>query len=166
MTDCLVIIDVQKGFMNDSVTAEIPEKIKKLLDKKHFDHVVSTQFYNEKGSPYEKLMGWKGLLDKESQALAPEIEAVSERVFRKPVYTCFVPEFEEYIKENKIDKLYFVGIDTDCCVLKSSVDCFERNIPFEVLINYCASNGGEKSHAAAITVLERNIGENNINYEI
>lgn len=166
MADCLVIIDVQKGFMNDSVTAGIPDKITKLLKKKHFDRIVATRFYNQNGSPYDRLMGWKDFMDADSQTVAPSVEAVSEKIIRKPVYTCFVPEFEEYIRENKIDKLYFVGIDTDCCVLKSSIDCFERNIPFEVLINYCASNGGEKSQQAAITVLERNIGKNNINFDI
>ena len=166
MADCLVIIDVQKGFMNDSVTAKIPDKITELLNKKHFDRIVATQFYNKIGSPYDRMLGWRELMDAESQVVAPSVAAVSDKIIRKPVYTCFVPEFEEYIKENKIDKLYFVGIDTDCCVLKSCIDCFERNLPFEVLINYCASNGGEKSREAAITVLERNIGKNNINYDL
>ncbi|MFT9057807.1 MAG: isochorismatase family protein, partial [Ethanoligenens sp.] len=64
---------------------------------------------------------------------------------------------------NNINKLYFVGIDTDCCVLKSATDCFERNIPFEVLINYCATNGGKESQDAAIRVMQRTIGKKNIN---
>ncbi len=166
MADCLVIIDVQKGFMRHADTPEIPKKISSLLKKRSFDHIVCTQFYNADGSPYEKLMGWKGLKDSDSQAVAPEVFAVSERVFRKPVYTCFTPEFEEFIRANSIDKLYFLGIDTDCCVLKSSTDCFERNIPFEVLINYCASNGGERSHEAAVTVMERTIGKMNINFDL
>lgn len=166
MSDCLVIIDVQKGFMHRANTPEIPEKIVALLQKKSFDHIVCTQFYNEDGSPYDIFMGWEGLKDSESQALDPEVKAASEKIFRKSIYSCFVPEFEEFIRDNRIDKLYFVGIDTDCCVLKSCTDCFERNIPFEVLINYCASNGGQRSHDAAITVMERTIGRNMINYDL
>ena len=52
----------------------------------------------------------------------------------------------------------FVGIDTDCCVLQSVADCFERNIPFEVLLYYCASNGGADSEEAALRVMRRTIG--------
>ncbi len=163
MANCLTIIDVQKGFMRHADTSQIPGKIKELVSIKKFDHIVCTQFYNEQGSPYDKLMGWHGLMDPISQELADEVKDVSEKIFRKPIYTCFVPEYEEFIRENKIDKIFFAGIDTDCCVLKSASDCFERNIPFEVLINYCASNGGRKSHNAAITVMERTIGINNIN---
>lgn len=166
MSDCLVIIDVQKGFMQHADTLEIPGKIESLLKKKSFDHVVSTQFYNEEGSPFDHLMGWRDLMDSESQTLPEEIVAASEKIFRKPIYSCFIPEFETYIKEHQIDMLYFVGIDTDCCVLKSCADCFERNIPFEVLINYCASSGGEKSHHAAITVMERTIGRERMNFEL
>ncbi len=166
MSNCLVIIDVQKGFMLNANTLEIPKKIVALLQKKSFDHIVCTQFYNEDGSPFDILMGWKDLKDSASQALAPEIEAISEKVFRKRLYSCFIPEFEEFIRDNAIDKLYFVGIDTDCCVLQSCTDCFERNIPFEVLINYCASSGGQYSHNAGIAVMERTIGKNMINHDI
>lgn len=166
MSDCLVIIDVQEGFMHHENTNEIPSKILTLLQKKKFDHIVCTQFYNENGSPYDKLMGWQDLKDIKSQSLDSRIIKVSEKIFRKPIYSCFVPEFEEFLSENQIEKLYFVGIDTDGCVLKSCTDCFERNIPFEVLINYCASNGGQRSQDAAVIVMERTIGRNRINYSL
>lgn len=166
MANCLVIIDVQKGFMTNEETLEIPQKIKLLIRKKHFDHIVCTQFYNSVGSPYERFLDWHDLMDSASQSIATEVAEISEVIIRKPIYTCFVPEFCDFIDKNKIDKLYFLGIDTDCCVLKSCTDCFERNIPFEVLINYCASNGGKASHQAAITVMERTIGNNCINRDL
>ena len=87
MADCLVIIDVQKGFMNNSVTAKIPDKITELLNKKHFDRIVATQFYNKIGSPYDRMLGWRELMDAESQAVAPSVAAVSDKIIRKPVYT-------------------------------------------------------------------------------
>lgn len=166
MINCLVIIDVQEGFMKNPETKKVPDNLELLLKKQYFDHIVCTKFINCPGSPYEKLMGWSGLRDIKSQKIAPYVEKISEKIFEKQVYTCFVPEFEEYLLKNKIEKLYFLGVDTDCCVLKSASDCFERNIPFEVLINYCASNGGDKSHNAAIRVMERTIGKNCINYSI
>lgn len=166
MNNCLVIVDVQRGFMIDTDTKEIPKKIEYLLRKMRFDHIVCTQYYNEDGSPFDTLMGWNELKDLESQEVDKYVMEVSERVFRKNIYTCFNQEFEEYIRLNNIDKLYFVGIDTECCVLKSCADCFEKNIQLEVLVNYCASTGGKSSHYAGITVMKRLLGSNAINFDL
>lgn len=111
-------------------------------------------------------MGWHGLMDDKYVELSPEISKIADRIFEKNIYSCFNDEFLDYIYKNKIGKLYFVGIDTDCCVLKSATDCFEKNIPFKILMNYCASNGGESSQEAAIKVLNRMIGEKNIDFNI
>lgn len=45
MSDYLVIIDVQKGFMLDVNTLEIPKKIISLLQKKRFDHIITYKFF-------------------------------------------------------------------------------------------------------------------------
>ena len=155
--DCLVIIDVQKGFLSEE-TRQIPKRIEALLQKRTFAHVVGTQFINEADSPFCKLMGWNGLMDAASQQVDAYVESVCERIFVKKTYSCFTEEFEKYLKENQIEKLYFVGIDTDCCVLQSATDCFESNLPFEVLLYYCASNGGAESEEAALRVMRRTIG--------
>lgn len=165
MANCLVIIDVQKGFIKTDGNSILPRKIVELTKKFPFDHIVCTKFRNKDGGPFDELMGWREMKDDESCKLAPEIESISERVFNKCRYTCFTPEFKQYIKENDIDKLYFVGLDTDCCVLASAIDCFERNIPLEVLAKYCASSGGERCHYLGLTILERLVGKNAINYE-
>lgn len=164
--NCLVIIDVQNGFLSEK-TNHIPSKIEQLLDNDNiFNHIVGTQFINVKGSPYIELLGWNGLMDEESRKVSSIVIDKCERIFMKTTYSCFNEEFEAYIKDNNISKLYFLGIDTDCCVLKSVFDCFERNIPFEVLINYCASNGGIESHKAAMTVMKRAVGRRAINIKM
>lgn len=164
MKTCLVLIDIQNGFLS-SDTDFIPEKIKKLIEEKRglFTHIVATQFKNVKDSPYINLMGWHGLMDSDSQKVNDYVRSVSEKVFEKNIYSCFTDEFCKYISDKKIEKIFFAGIDTDCCVLKSASDCFEKGIPFEVLLNYCASNGGIKSHDAAITVLSRMVSIKNLN---
>lgn len=166
MKNCIVIIDVQNGFMTNRDTKKLPSKIIELLKNKKFDYIVATKFINKKGGPYDLLMGWHGLMDDKSIELSSEISKITNKIFEKNIYSCFNDEFLNYIDENKIGKLYFVGIDTDCCVLKSATDCFERNIPFKVLINYCASNGGESSQEAAIKVLTRMIGKQNMDFNI
>lgn len=83
MKNCLVIIDVQNGFMSNRETIEIPTKIEKLISKYKFDHIVATQFINKKGSPYDLLMGWRGLMDDESRKLSPTIENLQKEFLRK-----------------------------------------------------------------------------------
>lgn len=70
----------------------------------------------------------------------------------------------DFLMKNDVKEVYIAGIDTDCCVLKTAIDIFERNIRPIVLIDYCASNGGDESHRSAIRVLERTIGKKQIVY--
>lgn len=158
MSNCLVIVDVQRGFLSD-LTNQVPKKLNELVSHRHFDHIVATQFKNAPESPYERFLGWKDLEDAEQQTLDPFVASVTERVFPKNGYSCFTDEFVDFLKSNGIDELYIAGIDTDCCVLTSAIEAFERNIQAHVILSCCASNGGEKSHDAAILVLERCVGE-------
>lgn len=158
MKNCLVIIDVQNGFLSDK-TNHIPYNIKKLLTKHQFDVIVATQFKNYCDSPYIKKLNWSEFFAEDDYKIDNYIESVAEAIFEKNYYSCFTDEFKKYIGTNNIKKLYFVGIDTDCCVLKSVIDCFELDIDYAVIVDCCASNGGKQSHNAAIKVMERTIGE-------
>ena len=46
--------------------------------------------------------------------------------------------------------------------MTTAVGLFERGIRPVVLEHYCASNGGARSHAAALLALERLIGKEHI----
>ena len=72
---------------------------------------------------------------------------------------CLTEEFLEFIKNAGIEKLYLAGIDTDCCVMKTAYDCFDKEIPFEVLTDCCASTGGKSVHDAACMLMRRNQGK-------
>ncbi len=157
MSECLVIIDVQKGFLTED-TKMIPGKIKELIADKKFDHIVATKFINSKMSPHYIFTHWNGMMDPDSQKLDPYVEEKADRVFDKYVNSCFSEEFLNFICDEKISKLYFVGIDTDCCVLKSAFDCFDRKIPFEVITDCCASTGGSSIHKSACNIMLRNFG--------
>ena len=161
MKEGLVIIDLQKGFVSDN-TERVVCKISNLIDKSNFSCVMATQFKNVNGSSYERFLNWRKLKDESSQEIVPEIRQYVDRIFVKHGYSCFTDEFEQFVKKEKFDRLYFVGIDTDCCVLKSALDCFERGIDFRVLYNYCASNGGRNSEEAAKIIMMRSIGKNQL----
>lgn len=161
MRECLVIIDVQKGFITEE-TRHILDKIKALIESRNFASVVATRFINTPDSPHYIFTNWDKMMDGESQKLDPFVERVSERVFDKNINTCFTEEFINYIESEDIQKLIFLGIDTDCCVLKTAFDSFDRKIRFEVLTEYCASTGGEEFHRAACLIMKRSLGDTSV----
>ena len=124
MPSCLVVIDVQQGFITPD-TAHIPERICSLIKAVPFDHVIATRFINEEGSPFVELMGWRGMMTEGECALCQGIGPRAERVFTKYGYSCFIDEFSRFLVANQVTDLAFAGIDTDCCVLQSAVDAFE-----------------------------------------
>ena len=158
--NCLVIIDVQNGLLVNDRIKKLPHKIVELVEHNKFDFVVTTQFKNRLGSQFDKLMGWYGMSDTASQEIDSDIAEISSRNFVKYGYSCFTDEFEEFIRGNNIDKLYFAGLDIDACVLKSALDSFERCVDAEVLVNYCDTSSGDKS--SAINVLKFALGEKSI----
>lgn len=161
MISCLVIIDVQNGFLTNE-TNNVPDRIKELLSREKFDHIVATKYMNHEGSPCYKQLNWTSLMTKESQALDKYVESISERVFEKDTYSCFTDEFKEYLKKENITDLHFVGIDTDCCVLGSLYDAFDAGYNYKVYLDCCASCGGKKQHDSAVVVMERVFGKQHL----
>lgn len=159
--NCLVIIDVQSGLLVNDRIKKLPHKIVELVEHNKFDFVVTTQFKNRLGSQFDKLMGWYGMSNSESQEIGSGIAEISSRNFVKYGYSCFTDEFEEFIRNNNIDKLYFAGLDIDACVLKSALDSFERCIDAEVLVNYCDTSSGDM--ISAVNILKFALGENCVN---
>jgi Amidases related to nicotinamidase len=159
MVSCLLLVDVQNGFVSDKTKQVLP-RIKRIIKAEHFDHVVATRFVNYKEGPYVRFMGWEKLMDEEETKLIDFVDKSAEKVFKKNVYSAVSRELLRFAKDKSIDTFYIAGIDTDCCVLKTAVDMFEKNMDFKVLLYYSASNGGRKSFNASVTVMKRLIGEN------
>jgi Amidases related to nicotinamidase len=157
MVSCLLLIDIQNGFVSDK-TKQILPRVKRLIKEGNFDHVIATRFVNQKGSPYVRFMGWEKLMLDEETKLIDFIDENVEKVFKKSIYSAVSTGLLKFAKDNSIDTFYIAGIDTDCCILKTAVDMFEKNIDFKVLLHYSASNGGRKSFNASVTVMNRLVG--------
>lgn len=71
MKTCLIVVDLQKGFINAS-SDYVVERIERLLDKKAFDLVVASQFCNERDSPFVQLMHWNRMMDVEADRVNPK----------------------------------------------------------------------------------------------
>ena len=156
---CLLIVDVQRGFINES-TKDIPKKVEKL--QYNYDYVFITKFYNPSDSFFRKLVKWEEF-DKNSKdvdiAFKPKLEAI---ILEKTVYTCVNEEFLDLLKSLNINTVYICGIDTDICVTKSAVDLYEHNIIPIVLSSYCGSTAGKEAHRNALKTLERYIGKDQV----
>lgn len=166
MKKILLVIDVQNGFVRTPEVNNTVEKIQTLLDSGEFDFIIATRFLNDSNSTFETQLGWYRLKTTEEQDLDPRIEKYADYVLDKYVYNCVNQSFIQKIIQlndgHYPEELYLVGLDTDCCVLTSAVALFESGIRPLVLVDFCNSNGGQKSHEAGIFCLKRLIGEDQL----
>ena len=161
MGSCLMIIDIQNGFISPK-TEYVIERIKDLLEKEHFDHVIATQFINEEGSPFRRFIKWEKLSEPPETDVLDIVKENAETIFVKNVYSAVNDDILAYLKRKNVTEIFLSGINTDCCILITAADFFEMGIDAKVLSYYSASNGGKESHYAAVRVLKRMIGEGQI----
>ncbi len=155
----LLVIDVQKNFINEN-TEFLIEKIDNLIQSKTFDLMAFTKFINEENSPFYKILNYKGCLSEADRKIVLNVN--DHKVFEKTKYTAINAEFLKFIKVNNISTVYLCGIDTDACVMKNALDLFEQNIKVKVLKDYSMSHSGIDYHNAAIKILQKLIGKDNV----
>ncbi len=155
----LLVVDVQLGFINE-FTEHLPARIATLIDRRDHDPVYFTRFVNVEGSPFRRILEWDECAEPPDTELAPEIRdhAPEERIYSKPGYAGLPPKLAQHLRDNQIDEIAVVGIDTDMCVLKVAMDLFDMNIRPVIYTDCCASTAGLQSHLAGLAVLARNVG--------
>ena len=166
MKNILLVVDIQNGFISNEMTRTALSRIENLLQAGAFDAVIATKYRNYPGSPISRLMGWDLLTTDEEQELAGSVETYADRVVEKSHYSAvndnLIQALTELNEGTLPEYLFVAGVDTECCVLSSAADLFEKGIRPIVLSAYCGSSGGESFHHAGIVTLRRLIGENNI----
>jgi nicotinamidase-related amidase len=156
---CLVVIDVQHGFVNDH-TAAVPARVESL--QHDFDRVFVTRFYNAEGSPWRRLIHWHRMERDSAEfglAFSPRPDAT---VIDKPAYTCVTPAFLRTLSAEGIERVHLAGIATDNCVLKTAVDLFEAGLEPRIHTDACASHGGDEAHRCGLMILGRMIGRDQL----
>lgn len=155
----LLIIDMQKGFITKE-TQHVADNINNMLKNNTYDTIIATKFLNYHKSPFVKHLQWEEMIDNNTDLLPP-IELESDYIVEKYGYHCG-QELIGIFKENHIDKIDIVGVDTDACVLANATYLFDKGFNITVYSKLCASTGGIDIHDAAIEILRRNIGAKNI----
>ena len=153
MKKALVIIDMQNGFINEHTRGLVAD-IKKYAETNNFDEIVATTYVNNENTACYKFENWKDCMEGTVDAeVVPELAQLANRIFKKSKYSCWNQEFIDWIAEKQIDILYFVGVNTGCCVLHSAFDAYNDLYEIRVVHDLCGSSNGADSHTAALQVL-------------
>lgn len=155
----MIVVDVQQGFVNEH-TAHIPARVEAL--QQAYGTVFVTKFSNPEGSLYRRLMGWTRFAPGSPDTELAFTPAATAEVLDKAVYTCVTPALADRLRRDGIDEVHLCGIDTDMCVAKSAIDLAEAGFRPIVLGDACASHGGPEHHAAALSMLVRAIGRDQV----
>ena len=164
--DILLIIDPQRGFFAPAWPPSLADRLASFLSKNPFDHVFATKFIGSEKSPFLRFTDWPGLSRSEKEICA-ELKAFLDVVIPKKGFSAATPAVLRYLKTLTHDSpqaIYLAGTDTEACVLASAMAFFEKGIRPRVLVDFCASSGGETVHRAGLLCLERAIGKQNLVY--
>ena len=163
MSNTLVLVDMQNGFLRTDETKELEQRVETLLGRGIFDAVVATRFLNNDNSMHQRMFGW-GRLKAESERSIPEgiakhVDSIEDKYVYSCVNTGFLQRLAQLNGGKYPEKVFVAGVDTDCCVLSTATALFDSNIRPIVLVEYCRSNGGEEQHKAGLACMRRLIGE-------
>lgn len=159
----LAVIDMQKGFLNEH-SSHIVQNVDTLIRSCQdlTVPVVFSQFFNFVGSPYETLIGWGQVHNEPATDIVDELLPLVDARIDKNFYTAITPEFVERIGRNDWKTIILCGIATESCVLKTAADAFELGLRPIVISDACASDRGAEFHEAALKILPRFIGKDQI----
>lgn len=158
-TAALLIIDVQNGFVKNENTKSIVPSINHLIKTFGQGRVLASKFVNPRGGLWEKLMNWHALKEPPETDFYPELSVPAGSAYAKQAYSAWNEVVQGFCKEHGITELFLCGIDTDQCVLATAIDVFSAGIRPVVITDCCASSAGTAFHDAALMLLERLIGK-------
>ena len=140
MSKVLLIVDMQKGFINKKVYSDLLIKINDLIKRNSYDYYIFTKFINKNNSLYVSKLNWKNLMSEESQKICVAI----------PNNSLVIEKFGYGLNEQQIQKIKDIvssdnqidicGLQTDACVYAISLQLFDNNIFPNILINYTATS--------------------------
>lgn len=159
----LIVVDMQNGFLG-SKTEHIVPCIEELVQKWQAlgGATVFTRFISLPDGQYERLINWKRLQTSPEIDICPSLVPFAKCVIEKNYYTAFTDEFKHMVSSNTWTNFAICGIATDSCVLKTAADAFELGYTPFVLNDACASHAGPDIHEAALSILKRFIGRNQV----
>ena len=161
MKKALVVIDVQKAFINKNTKA-LPEAIRKYIIKNRhaYDFLLFTRFVNFKNSNFVKLGHYTRCFGPPDTDIHPLLDEflTENNVFVKHTFSPFKSEeFVKYIKKNNVDELHICGTDTEACVLSTIIDAFDAGYNIKFLEELSGSHNGPAAHKAGCLAINTGV---------
>lgn len=159
----LIVVDAQLGFVTQQSERALPQ-MTALLEGWHDTGalVVLTQFLNQPGSAYVRLIGWSKMMPEDpAVALHPTVAAAvgpHDVVVTKNGYTALIPTVLELLATHGVTDIVVAGLDTESCVLATVLGAFEIGITPWLVTDACASHAGPAEHQAGLLVAGRYVG--------
>ena len=155
MTPVLIIIDVQRGFINPATT-HIPARVEALQGR--YDTVIATRFVNPEGSAHRRLIGWHRFAPGSADTALAFAPRTGAQIVEKHGYSCLTAEVRAVLDAAGAGEIHLCGIATDNCVLASAIALFEGSYTPVVLADACSSHAGADYHEWGLRILRRLIG--------
>lgn len=135
--DSLLIVDMQKGFINKHDQFLI-KNIENLLNSHKFDNVFATKFINRKNSIYDKFLNWNKMRTKSEQEFAISLPKTA-KVFEKTSYALNEKDLQ-FLKQKCGGGILICGMDYDACVLAIAFQLFDNGIKPKFVLNCVGSH--------------------------
>lgn len=162
MKTALVIIDMQKGFVNEH-TLGLSERIVDFANNGKFNLVIGTRYVNNENTACHIYEGWNDCWEGSDEAeLIESVDAVCDVVLSKSTFSCWNNAFKKVLRYFGIDKLVFCGVNTSCCVLASAFGAYDDVYDITVIEDLCGSTTGVDSHENGIRVLKECITKSRV----
>jgi len=158
--EALIIVDMQNGFNTNLDTQEVEEKLSN-INKNDYDMIIATKFVNKEESMFVKQLNYHEMFDVEDTEFLSIVKELYDIQVPKNGYDGS-NKIVSILNNTTIDTVYVIGFDTDGCVLSTALGLFDNGYKAKIIEELCASSGGEDVHQAALAVLERCIGRDNV----
>jgi nicotinamidase-related amidase len=156
----LLIVDMQEGLLKSDATKAVVPKIKQLEKVWHERSwpVAFSKYINKPESPWVRFIGSDSSMSAPETDLATSFEPEQATVYEKTTYSAWSPEISQLCYAANVQSVVLCGVDTDQCVLATAIAAFDSGIKPIIIKDCCASDAGSQFHDAALLLVERLIG--------
>ena len=160
MSRLIIGIDLQEGFLTDEIRQSgYVEKVEAFLRAQNKSDVVLTRFVNAPDSNFVKLIESTGMQAGDPQnELCGSLESAGFEIIEKTAFGAWLPAVQEKAKQAGATEIVMFGLDSDACVLKTSLDVFDAGLRPIVLRDLCENSGGTVRNVQGLALLNVLIG--------
>lgn len=159
----LYVIDVQNGFVKGN--KKIVHHIKEIICANYFQKIAFATYQNSGDNLVTKSLNWHRFKNdsekgRKEQQIDKELLPYAKNIFQKTTYSGVTKELKVFLKENKIEKVFIVGLNTHTCVLHTAFDLFDLGVQPIIIKEACWAK--KPYHEYALNIMKDNFGENSV----